>query len=202
MEALSQSKDAAEKQSRGQEAIDWSQFTPVKPEGAFEKYLRDQEKLESAQTAASSGASFLGAVVNVGLALAVGYGLFRLISPRSVSTAVHVGQKWLAWTAMVWSAVQLPPFFRKLDINSFALWLLGFVVLGTIAFLSGWAYARFVVPRRLSRSGPTADKNISTSVIPENSVAERLRSLDDLRRKGLVSQGEYDEQRQRILHDL
>jgi hypothetical protein len=107
MEALSQSKDAAEKQSRGQEAIDWSQFTPVKPEGAFEKYLRDQEKLESAQTAASSGGPFLGIVVNVGLALAVGYGLFRLISPRSVSTAVHVGQRWLAWTAMAWSAVQL-----------------------------------------------------------------------------------------------
>lgn len=186
--------------------VDWSQFTQVKPESPAESPLWAEfdksQALQSGQaSAASISDSILGIVINVTLALAVGYCFFRLISPRTVSTPTDVGRKWSAWAALASTATMMPPFFRKLDINSFALWLLGLVVWGVAAFLLGWGYGRFVKYRNSSTPDPSASQ-ITTSTSPESAIAERLHNLEHLLQKGIVSQGEYDEQRRRILHDL
>lgn len=88
--------------------------------------------------------AILTAAITVTLAGAVGYGLFRLISPRNEATNPSgLGRRWFAWTAMIVSFATLPPFFRLFDANSIAKWLVALVVFGGLAFGFGWLYGRF-----------------------------------------------------------
>lgn len=176
---------------RSQDSVDWSQFTTVKPEGAG-----------VVQTVAPSDSIGLGVLPNLGIAIAIGYGLFRLISPRSISSPIHVGLKWFAWTTMGWCIVELPRFFRKFDADSLALWLLGIVMLGSLSLLAGWSYARFITPRTFIKSGGIVGRSESTPVATDSAIVRRLRDLENLRQQGLISESEYNDQRQRIIREV
>lgn len=70
----------------------------------------------------SATETILTAAITVTLAGAVGYGLFRFLSPKNEAAAnpVGLGRRWFAWTAMIVSVAILPPFFRLFDANSIA----------------------------------------------------------------------------------
>jgi hypothetical protein len=83
-------------------------------------------------------------LVTVALAGAVGFCLFKLVSPKGVATSpVGVGRKWFAWVIFAGTLTLLPKFFRKLDADSFAMWLIGVVIYGGLAFFFGWIYGLF-----------------------------------------------------------
>lgn len=102
--------------------------------------------------------AILTAAITVTLAGAVGYGLFRLISPRNqAANPLGLGRRWFAWTAMIVSFATLPPFFRLFDANSIAKWLVGLAVFGGLAFGFGWLYGKFFkfnAPGNGNSSGP------------------------------------------------
>lgn len=91
----------------------------------------------------SATEAILVAAYTVILAGSVGYGLFRLISPRNqAANPLDLGRIWLAWTAMFASLGTLPPFFWRFDAISIVKWLIGLVVVGGLAFGFGWLYGR------------------------------------------------------------
>ena len=77
------------------------------------------------------------------LAGAVGYWLYRLFRVKHPQTPIHYARIWLAWSLFIASLTKLPSFFRHLDANSFAVWVLLSVVSGTLAGSIGWLYGRF-----------------------------------------------------------
>ncbi len=115
--------------------------------------------MDAAQTA------LLTAGVRVALAGAAGYGLYRLINVADRQKPSDWGRQWLSWSLFFACVAQLPSFFRLLDANSFAVWLLVSVVSGTVAFLIGWLYGKFFA-LRLRREGgirPSAIVTVNSS---------------------------------------
>ena len=88
--------------------------------------------------------SILTALFTVALSGAVALGLYKLFRPRGpATTAGAFGRRWMAWAIAIGTITVLPPFFRKLDGNSLALWLLSVVLSGGLTFLIGWVVGLF-----------------------------------------------------------
>lgn len=127
----------------------------------------------------------LSSAITVTLAGAVGYGLFRLISPRNEATnSLGLGRRWFAWTAMIVSVATLPPFFRLFDANSIATWLVSLAVFGGLAFGFGWLYGRFFKFNALGNgnsSGPgeaglqATNETATRDTAPSNLYPDRVR---------------------------
>jgi len=60
----------------------------------------------------------------------------------SLPSASACGRKWLAWAVFIITIAVLPKFFLYFDIDTFAAWVLGIMVFGTIAFGLGWLYGK------------------------------------------------------------
>lgn len=92
-----------------------------------------------------AGNAFLISAVTVGLAGAVGYGIYRLALPKGQAvTPIQIGRKWFAWMAMIATFTALPRFVQTLDVLAFINWLVVLVFYGGLAFAVGWLYGRFV----------------------------------------------------------
>ena len=60
-----------------------------------------------------AGNAFLISAVTVGLAGAVGYGIYRLALPKGQAvTPIQIGRKWFAWMAMIATFTALPRFVQ------------------------------------------------------------------------------------------
>lgn len=86
--------------------------------------------------------ALLSAGITVALAGAVGYGLYRIINVPNPQTPLDWGRKWLSYSLFLTCISALSSFFWHLDANSFAVWVLVSVVLGTLCFFIGWAYGK------------------------------------------------------------
>jgi hypothetical protein len=89
-------------------------------------------------------AAMVVATLTVGLGGAVGWWLRKLIAPQgAATTASELGRSWAGWIVFVSSFTMLARFFGKLDVNSFAAWLVGGGVWAIVAYALGWAYGNF-----------------------------------------------------------
>jgi hypothetical protein len=64
------------------------------------------------------------------------------------------------------------------------------------------AYANVLADPRLQKAWMTGTGSGSTTMQPAESAEERLRKLDDLLKKGLITKAEYDKKRAEILKDM
>jgi hypothetical protein len=81
---------------------------------------------------------YVDAAIIVVLTFGVAWGLYWIIRPRNETrTATAFGRKWAAWTIAIATINMVPSFFRKLDGNSLALWLIGAFGWGVLAFFIG-----------------------------------------------------------------
>ena len=112
--------------------------------------------MDAAQTA------FLTAGITVALAGAVGYGLYRVVNVLEPRSPSDWGRRWLSWSLFLACISQLPSFFRQLDANSFAVWVLISVVLGVVGFSFGWLYGKFFKLRKHNRAPPGVAYSSST----------------------------------------
>lgn len=111
---------------------------------------------------------FLTTALSVGIAGAIGYGIFRLVAPKGRAvTPAQVGRKWFAWLALIIAITLLPKFIRTFDINPLAIWALNFIVWGVIAFIGGWLYGRLTIDRTVV----AATSRPATSVSAELAVS-------------------------------
>lgn len=77
------------------------------------------------------------------LAGVVGYGLYKVITPKGeVKSASEYGRRWLALMVFFVTFTTLPGFFRDLDVDSFARWIVVVVFYGGVAFLAGYIYGK------------------------------------------------------------
>ena len=152
---------------------------------------------------ASPGDSLLTAVINVGLSFALGYAIYRVAAPRAaVSTPTQLGRKWFAWMAAIATVALMPRFFRTLDLNSFAVWLLNLIVWGGMAFLLGWVYGKFFRFKDRVREAPAIASSPPEGISTKAPVEQRLIQLEELRQKGLISDAEFAKRRGSILDEL
>lgn len=164
---------------------------------------------------ASPGDAFLIAALTVGIAGAIGYGIFRWVSPKGrPETPTQMGRKWFAWLALITTVTFLPKFIRTFDVDAFAIWILNFVVWGGLAFVGGWLYGKLSglkgsmpaapssAPTRPSAFSQPAEQSATHYESASTSARARLEQLNELHRKGLVTEAEYDQQRARILSEL
>ncbi|MCX6875949.1 MAG: hypothetical protein NTW21_19395 [Verrucomicrobia bacterium] len=87
---------------------------------------------------------WLGGVIIVAVTFGAAYALYWIIRPRrGAISAGSLGRKWAAWIVAITTISLLPSFFRKLDGDSLALWLLDVFVFGVLAFLIGWIIGLF-----------------------------------------------------------
>ena len=79
-----------------------------------------------------------------------------------------------------------------------------FGVLWTLIAIAGTGYHAINVfsERGIAREVVDFDADSTTSSKPSLSVEERLRKLESLRQQALVTETEYEDQKQRILDDL
>jgi len=158
---------------------------------------------------------FLTATLSVGIAFGIGYRIFRWVSPKGlVETPTQMGRKWFAWIALMSSITQLPKFIRTFDVDPFALWVVGLVGLGGFAFVGGWLYGKLsglkgpesAVPSNALTQPSVFTQLPEQSAMPHESTTTSARAsleqLNELRRNGLITQTEYDQQRVRILSEL
>lgn len=142
--------------------------------------------------------------VRVGAAGLIGYGIYRLVSPRTVaSTPTELGRKWFAFIAFYVCLTSLPRFFRQTDVDSFANWLAMMVGFGGPAFALGWTYGRFFKFKSAFTGSPNySAANQATHSSSTGSIERRLAELDELFKKGLINSDEYQAKRQDILNQL
>lgn len=161
------------------------------------------------------GGVFLTAALTVGIAGGIGYGIFRLISPKGpVNTPTQMGRKWFALVAFITTLTSLPEFLRTFDVDPFGIWIIGIVGVGGFAFVGGWLYGKLSglkgPPPAAPSSAPTQPSAFPhpqehPSLAPESistSARAGLEQLNELHQNGLITQTEYDQQRARILSEL
>ena len=126
----------------------------------------------------ASDALLIGAVT-VTLALAVGFGLFKLFLPKEAATSpISVGRKWFAWMIFISTLICLPKFFHKLDADAFVTWLICCVFFGGLAFLLGYLYGLF----RFRKKSSSVDAPMATSsspVSPPPEISTKLMNDQD-----------------------
>lgn len=107
---------------------------------------------------------FLTTALSVGIAGAIGYGIFWLIAPKGrAETPAQIGRKWFAWLAFAITITLLPKFVRTFDINPLAVWALNFIVWGFIAFIGGWLYGRLTIARPTHAVGTSVTAELAAS---------------------------------------
>lgn len=158
------------------------------------------------------GGVFLTAVLAVGIAGGIGYGIFRLISPKGpVDTPTQMGRKWFALVAFITTLTSLPKFIRTFDVDPFAVWIVGIVGMGGFAFVSGWLYGKLSGLKGPAPAAPSSGPSTFSHPREQSSMAHEsistsaragLEQLNELHQKGLITQTEYDQQRARILSEL
>lgn len=115
------------------------------------------------------GTSLLEGIWNVFLALIVGYALFSAFTVnRPAATALDYARKWLAWTVLIATMSTLPAFFHRHDGNSIAIWLIGTVFNGALAFLAGWLYGKLFAVKAPSVAviGPQTSADHVARLVP------------------------------------
>ncbi|GMV56777.1 MAG: hypothetical protein AMXMBFR6_25820 [Betaproteobacteria bacterium] len=116
------------------------------------------------------------AAVTVGVSTAVGYGIYRAVTPKgNAQSPTQMGRKWFAWMALFSSVTLLPKFFRTFAIDPFAVWLIvGIVTCGGIAFGLGWIYGKVTglkpanVEPPSQESSATIATNLTDAASPEH----------------------------------
>lgn len=161
------------------------------------------------------GGVFLTGVLTVGIAGGIGYGIFRLISPKGpVDTPTKMGRKWFALVAFITTLTSLPNFLRTFDVDPFGVWIVGIMVVGGFAFVGGWLYGKISdlkgpapsapssAPSQLSAFSHTREQSAMAHESIPTSARAGLEQLNELHQNGLITQTEYDQQRARILSEL
>lgn len=141
---------------------------PLKADGADYQFPPMPEGYGTAPVSGTESffdalAPLITAGVTVGIAAAVGYGLYRLINVANPQTPSDWGRRWLSWSLFLACISQLPSFFRHLDSNSFAVWVLISVVLGALGFSIGWVYGKLFKLGNSSSTRPTSAVTSNTN---------------------------------------
>jgi hypothetical protein len=154
---------------------------------------------------ATAGTTLVTTAITVGLAGAIGYGLYKVITVKGEATiASDYGRKWLAWMVVVVSIAILPRFFRRFDADSLVTWVIDVVFYGAVAFVAGWLYGkvfRVKLPVEQDNSNSKSATAHETTATSE-SIENRLEALKILRDKGVINQEEYETKRKDILGSL
>lgn len=152
---------------------------------------------------AAAETAIVTAVINVGLAGSVGYGLYKIITVKGeAATASDYGRKWLAWMVAIGTLSTLPKFFRHFDAESFATWIVVIVFFGTAAFVAGWVYGKSLGITAKTIHEPFT---VNSELGPENISGNIEARLSDLKRfldKELISPEEYESKRKKILDSM
>jgi hypothetical protein len=102
-----------------------------------------------------AGAYFIALII-VGLAGAVGWGLKSLISPAGQpKNAIELGRRWAGWIVFGICVSMLSQFFGKLDLLSFIKFVVGLIWV-PVAYGLGWGYGKFFKFKSAAQS-PTTD---------------------------------------------
>lgn len=101
-----------------------------------------------------TGSVFLVGLFNIAAAAVVAYLLFRWISPGpETAESFWRARKWAAWVVAMLTIALLPRVInRGFDVDRFAVWVLGVVVWGGLAFLAGLMRAKAVARSTLGNS--------------------------------------------------
>lgn len=134
----------------------------------------------------SPAAAFTLAAIYVLLAGILAYFLFRIIAPPdSSASAGNTGRRWCAWTVAAATVTMFPRVLhRAFDIDAIALWLLGTVVWGLVAFLTGWVW-RSVSSRDANAkpgAGAMPTPNPSTVETPSGTMPSSKQSPEEINR--------------------
>ena len=100
-------------------------------------------------------------VLNVLVAGVVALLLFRLIAPTgSKRSNAQTARRWCAWAVAASTVALLPRVLRSLfAADAVALWMLGMLALGVIAFAAGWAWSAASGAAQTTQSEAKADSN-------------------------------------------
>lgn len=83
----------------------------------------------------------VAAIVNIGLASAIGYVAFRLIAPSTTTFTRRLrGWQWAGYAAFLVCLVALPKAFWEASVDLYLRAALAFIVLVPGGFLAGWAW--------------------------------------------------------------
>jgi hypothetical protein len=141
----------------------------------------------------------------LGLAILVGIGLHRCVAGSGVPiTPVEMGRRWLAWLTLIVSITVLPKFFRNLDGDSFAQWLIGLFVFAPLAFGLGWVYGKYWAFKSESAAPDSCGPKSACDLEPVSMKvqAERLSTLKSLVEQGLITTTDYEAKKKEILRRL
>jgi hypothetical protein len=147
-------------------------------------------------------------VISVGLGLAVGYGLYNVITVKGdAAKAIDYGRKWLAWMVFIGTMSTLPRFFRLFDVDSFVRWVFGIIFFGSVAFVLGWVYGKlFGIKSQTGQDGPvnmdSKDYKVNQANLAPESIQKRLETLSSLFESGSITQQEYEMKRKDILNTV
>ena len=108
----------------------------------------------------TASTALLTSLFTVGISGVIGYGLYRIVNVSTPATPSGWGRRLLSWTLFLTSISSLPAFFRYLDANSFAVWVLVSSVAGTTMFAIGWGYGKWFseIARKQRRKTGTSSK--------------------------------------------
>ncbi len=179
-------------------AFDWEKFHT---QDAW-SVLEGEEKEESW----AQNHPIIETAVTIALAGAIGYGLFRVISPDSLMKPIDFARKWLAWMVFICTISTLPRFFKLLDLESFARFAVVTLAYGFIAFSLGWIYGKVFGTKRYPIDDPTKHSSLSGIQASNHSanktLENQLTELKNLFEKQLITQEEYESKKGQMLEKL
>jgi tetratricopeptide (TPR) repeat protein len=109
-------------------------------------------------------------VIGILLSVVVGYGIFKLITPKGLANnPPDIGRKWLAQVAGLISLVALPSFFRDFGLDALFKWLVGLIFFGGLTYLIGWYYGKYSQSKESTHSSadlPRNDQKVSVQIGP------------------------------------
>lgn len=109
-------------------------------------------------------------LIPVLLSAAVAFSFYKLISPCGRATsASELRRKWIAWMISIGTIITLPAFVRRMDIESFAIWLICVVSLAGLAFVIGSTIWLFASKRSAAKTSSTPT-NVSPPPLPTESL--------------------------------
>ncbi|MEX1047975.1 MAG: hypothetical protein WED15_00500 [Akkermansiaceae bacterium] len=140
-------------------------------------------------TDSALGTIWLGGTIIIILSLGVAWGLHWIIRPRhGAKSAISFGRKWAAWAVAISTISMLPSFFRKLDGSSLALWAIGVVGWGILAFLIGWIIGLFKFRRKTGEDpSPAFSPPPLTEALAANTPKNNLEKTPDVQALGKLT---------------